>query len=426
MLLRAFAIVITLLGATYSMGQSELGSYFLENNSASQYLNPANNPKATFSWGLPNFYYVHGSEGPGIYGLLKDNILNLGSLEGELKENNSMLYGLQGSLGGLFFTYNNLSFHVGHQLKSYAQVDYNNLLFDVLINGNAPYIGETINIGPYANLNFYNEFYLGFGVQLQNLHLGARVKRYNGYGNAYTPKHQFSIYTHDEIYQLEFNTEYHIHSNMLSDSLAFNSYFNQLTGNLTGNGGWGLDFGMKADILDQFTLSASILDMGTIHWKNGATQIVTEGNYSFEGFDLATLITDSLDVIQLDSLADLVNIDRNNEAYRAGLPVQFYLGLQYYPVEEWEVNALFYTVYSDGRSHPALRLGGTYKASEYFHTSLAYTWNRFAHFNLGLSGQVNLDWFHFYLVMDNFIDIFQPVGGNYFNVRAGVQIDFVR
>jgi hypothetical protein len=426
MSLRTLIIILTLYGTSLTMGQSELGSYFLDNTSASQYLNPANNPDATFSWGLPNLYYVSGSEGPGIYGLIKDNIFNLNSLKGELKDNNSTLYAIQGSLGALHFSYDIYSFHIGHQLKSYWQADYNNLLFDMLLNGNAPYIGETVNIGPYVNMNFYNEFYLGFGIELQNLNLGARVKRYNGYSNLYTPKHLFSIYTNDEIYQLEFNTEYRVHTNLISDSLSFANYFDQLSGNLTGNGGWGLDFGMKADILDQFTLSASILDMGVINWKNGASQIVTEGNYSFEGFDLAELITDSLDVIQLDSLASIINVSKNNESYKAGLPVQFYLGLQYYPVEEWEVNALFYTIYSSGRSHPALRLGGTYKPSEYFQTSLAYTWNRFAYFNLGWSGQLNLDWFHLYLAMDNVIDVFRPVGGNYFNVRAGVQIDFVK
>ena len=406
--------------------QSELGTYFLENSGGNLYLNPSYTQDAAFSWTLPSLYYIHGSEGPGILGILKDNVLNLNGLEDKLKENNSFLYGFQGSLGALYFKYNNLSFHVGQNLKSNIQVDYNNLLFDILLNGNAPYIGESVNIGPYANLNFYNEFYFGFAVQLQNLSIGTRIKRLNGFGNAYTPKHDFSIYTHDEIYQLKFNTEYQIHTNLYADSLAFDSFTSQLWGNLTKNGGWAFDFGLKADILDQFTISASLLDMGNIHWKNETTKFTTEGNFEFDGFDFEKLITDSLDILDFDSLAQIINVTESNESYKAGLPVQFYLGLQYYPTEQWEINALFYNAYSSGRAHPSFSLGGKYKASEYFNTSLTYTWNRFSYFNLGWNGELNLKWFHLYLNMDNIIDIFRPVGGNYFNVRAGVQIDFVR
>jgi hypothetical protein len=423
---RTIVSIIALFWTATLMGQSELGSYFLSNTGAGQYLNPANNPRATFSWGLPNGYYVHGSEGPGLRDVFKDNILNLNSLDTELKKENSVLYGFQGSLGGLYLHLDRYYFHLGHNLRSLNQFDYNNLLFDVLLNGNASYIGETINIGPYANLSFYNEFYLGFGVELNKLNLGARVKRLNGYGNIHTPKHEFSIYTHDEIYQLEFNTAYRIETNLLSDSLAYDNFFSQFSGNLTNNGGWAVDFGLKADVLDRFTLSATLLDMGTIHWKNGASTIETEGNYSFEGFDLAELITDSLDIIQLDSLGSIVNITETKESYKTGLPVQFYLGLQFYATEQWELNALYYNVYSTGRSHPALRLGTKFKPSEYFHTSLAYTWNRFAAFNLGWTAEAHLGWFHGFLVMDNVIDIFRPVGGNYFNIRAGIQLDLVK
>lgn len=426
MSVKSILVVITMVWISSITAQSELGSYFIKNTSANQYLNPANNPQATFSWGLPNIYYVHGSEGPGLTNLIKDNVLNLSSLDNEFKKQNSTLYGIQGSLGGLFFHFEPIYFHIGHHIKSYNQGDYNNLLFDVILNGNAPYIGETINLGPYVNLNFYNEFYLGVGIDIENFSIGARLKRLNGYSNFYTPKHDFSIYTHDEIYQLTFNTAYHINTNLLSDSLRFESYFDQLSGNLTNNGGWAFDFGIKADVLDKFTVSASLLDMGTINWQNGTRRIVTEGNYSFEGFDLNDLITDSLDVISLDSLGNLVNISDTYDSYNAGLPVQFYVGFQYYPLEEWEFNALYYNVFSSGRSFPAVRLGAKFKPTEKFHASLAYSWNRFAAVNLGLTAEAHLGWFHGFLMMDNIFDLFRPLGGNYYNFRAGIQIDFVR
>ena len=434
MLQRIIPVILFFFIGGQLFGQSELNAYFLKDVGASQYLNPANNQEAKLSWYLPNGYYIHGSEGPGFFNLIKDNVFNLENINDKIEENNSVLYGFQGSLGSLHLNYSNFSFHIGQNLKSFTQVDYNNLLFEVLLNGNAQFIGETINIGPYVNTTLYNEFYLGFGVKLQNLQLGARIKRLYGYANAYTPRHEFSLYTNDEIYQLDFNTEYHLYTNLAPDSLSFENPgfsdffdFNQIAGNLINNKGWAFDFGLKADILDQFTISASLLDMGYINWKNGTTKITTQGNFEFEGLDLVELITDSLETsFEFDSLASIIDVQTSKESYRAGIPVKFYLGLQYYPTEQWEVNTVFYNSYSTGRSHPGLQIGAKYKPSQYFHTSVFYTWNRFAAFNLGVSAEAHLAWFHTFLVMDNLIDIIRPATGNYFNIRAGVQIDFIQ
>jgi hypothetical protein len=48
MSLRTLIIILTLFGTSLTMGQSELGSYFLDNTSASQYLNPAQQPGGNF------------------------------------------------------------------------------------------------------------------------------------------------------------------------------------------------------------------------------------------------------------------------------------------------------------------------------------------------------------------------------------------
>jgi hypothetical protein len=426
MLYKKFLVIVFIACAQLGFAQSENSSYFLDNTGIGLYLNPANIQEAKISWTLPSLYYVHGNRGPGIYSILKTNVLNLKDLYGTLKKNNSFQYGFQASLFGLSFNYDQFNFHIGQNLRSFTQVDYNNSLFDILINGNAQYIGETVNVGPYANLNFYNEFYAGFGVKLDNLNLGLRVKRLNGYANAHTPSHKFSIYTDEEIYQLKFNTEYRIHTNMYSDSLNFSNYTSQLFNNLTGNGGWAFDFGLKAKILDKFTISASLLDMGTIKWKNKPTKISTTGEYEFDGLDIAAILKDSLEFINLDSLGSIVNVEITEESYRSGLPVQFYLGVKYELTEQWEINGLFYNAYSTGQSHPSISVMGKYKPSEYFHTSFSYTWNPFAHVNIGWSAEAHLKFAHVYLAMDNIIDIFRPVGGNYFNVRTGIQIDLVK
>jgi len=428
MTIRNIMLMISLLtgSISISMAQSELGSYFLNDLGAAQYLNPAKIQHASFSWALPSAYYVHGTRGPSLYSMLRKRVIDFSNVKGSLKEENSFMYSLQGSLGSLHFRYRDFGFHIGHNTRLYNQFDYSERLFDMLLNGNAQYIGETVQLGPYTRLDFYNEFYLGAAVKVRDMQIGTRIKLLNGYLNALTPKNEFSIYTHDEIYQLRFQTAYEINTNLYADSLALDSYGSIMLKNLWSNTGWAIDFGITADIYDRFTISASILDMGVIHWDNNAGRIITEGSYEFEGFDIAALITDSLNIIDLDSLSKILDVHILEEDYRSSLNAKFYLGLQYYLNEKWEINGLFYNAYGGGQSFPSVSLMGKFKPSESFHTALSYSWNPFAAFNLGWNIETHLKWFHWYLNMDNIIDMFNPIAGNYFNIRTGIQIDLVR
>ena len=60
-----------------------------------------------------------------------------------------------------------------------------------------------------------------------------------------------------------------------------------------GNKGWGIDVGVEYKFMDNLLLSASILDVGKITWKEDTkSYLFDEVKYTFEGFDLLELLED--------------------------------------------------------------------------------------------------------------------------------------
>lgn len=402
--------------------QSELMGYFMNNTGTDLYLNPAKTTDARLSWVLPSGYYGHGINGSSVLRLFRSGGISSARLTDDLQTQNSMLFGGQLSLFGFNYSQNNFSIQIGQNLKTHIQVDYNYTLIDMILNGNAGYIGENVNIGPYLDALMYNELYLGGSYAIGNLRLGAKIKKLNGIANVYTPQNTFAIYTDDKIYELSFTNKYHIYTNSYSDS--WDNVWQSLK--FWGNDGWALDLGLEAKINDQFKVSGTLLDMGSINWKNNTKKIISEGTYEINGINLEGLFTDTISVFDFDTLGNLFNFEVLEDTYKTPLPVQLYLGFQYLPTEQWEINALYYDRFSAGRSHPAFMVMGKYKPSEYFHTGLSYTINRYSYFNLGWSAELHAKWFHAYIAFDNITDIFTPLSSDYFNVRMGTMVDLWR
>ncbi len=399
--------------------QSELSGYFMNNTGTDLYLNPVKTTDARLSWILPSGYYGHGINGSSVLKLFRKGGISSARLTDDLKSQNSMLFGVQLSLFGFNYSQDNFSVQFGQNLKSHLQVDYNFTLVDMILNGNARYIGENVNIGPYLDALMYNELYLGGSYMIGNLRLGAKIKKLNGIAQAYTPQNTFSIYTDDKIYELSFTNKYHLHTNMYTDN--WSNVWQSLK--FWGNNGWAFDFGIEANIDEQFKVSAALLDMGSINWKNNAKKIISEGTYDINGINLEGIFTDTISIFDFDTLGNLFHFDVVEASYRSPLPVQLFLGFQYFPDEQWEVNALYYDRFSAGRSHPAFMVQGKYKPSEYFHTGLSYTINRYSYFNIGWTAELHAKWFHAFIAMDNLTDIFTPLSSDYFNIRMGTMVD---
>ncbi|HNG90789.1 MAG TPA: DUF5723 family protein, partial [Saprospiraceae bacterium] len=96
-----------------------------------------------------------------------------------------------------------LAVHAGHANRLTGTMTYPKTLPELIWNGNAPYIGQTVEIAPRATFFDWNEWVAGATLQIGKVSLGGRFKYLSGAGSLSTdPSRQSaSIYTSPDIYQ---------------------------------------------------------------------------------------------------------------------------------------------------------------------------------------------------------------------------------
>ena len=186
------------------------------------------------------------------------------------------------------------------------------------------------------------------------------------------------------------------------------------------NRGLGIDLGVVYKINKSFTVSASVIDLGYIKWKNNAKIISTENSdFIFEGLDPAKYINtygiamsikdkdirDSIignfqnDII--DTLMALSNPEIKNEAYKTRLNTKIYLGANYSPTEWFDVGLLYRAYFYKTKMHNALTLSANANFWKGWSFALSYTMQNYSYNNIGIGMAYKVGPMQLYLVTDN-------------------------
>jgi len=105
----------------------------------------------------------------------------------------------------------------GHANRLTGAITYPKDLAALLWNGNGPYIGKTLSIGPKVNLFDWNEWSVGLMRTFGRLTIGGKVKFLTGISSLETDNnhHTAEVYTNPDIYQLSLNTDYAFHTSSI-------------------------------------------------------------------------------------------------------------------------------------------------------------------------------------------------------------------
>lgn len=102
---------------------------------------------------------------------------------------------------------------------------------------------------------------------------------------------------------------------------------------LTENTGMAWDFGANYLLTRKWSVNFSVLDLGSIDWKDGNEDYVSNGEYDFEGIeiDLADQDLDGVIDALTDSLSNVFSFDtiENSPAYNTKLSTRIYAGVNY-------------------------------------------------------------------------------------------------
>jgi Family of unknown function (DUF5723) len=178
-----------------------------------------------------------------------------------------------------------------HAVRSQAAVQYNKSLVQLLGQGNAQFIGQTVQINPVLDFSVWSEWAIGGQYHTDKLKIGARVKYLTGMRMLKTQAFESSIYTNPDVYQLQLESNIKILSAGVINSIdtSRNGYdvsLNELKKNplITENTGLGIDLGFTYELMENLKIGASVTDLAaSIKWKKDLKEYTSDGKQAYNG-----------------------------------------------------------------------------------------------------------------------------------------------
>lgn len=345
-----------------------------------------------------------------------------------------------------------VSFGVYQELDfiAYYPKDY----IDLLYEGN----GNNINrVFDASNLNLSSElisvWHVGYNKKVNDkFTYGIRAKVYSSIANVNSTKNQGSFVTrtgqnnflnHIFNLDLELNTS-GIAATASKDSVAVSSVVKDYKKRvlLGGNLGLGFDIGFTKQINSQWSIDASLLDIGFISHKKDVESYRVKGIFQYEGipesvitgFGQGTPADTVLSSIEQD-FEDAFKVDTITTGYTTFRPVKLNASINYAFGEKYQstcnctsnntnyLNAAGLQLYAISRSRqPQLALTAYYYKTIFkgLKAKASYTIDSFSSRNIGLGISANIGALNLYVLTDNLLEY-----QNVYNAQsASIQLGF--
>lgn len=247
-----------------------------------------------------------------------------------------------------------------------------------------------------SSLSIYNEAALGYAKKINNKwSVGIKLKYLTGFGNfSYTNKTLKMLAGLDKWNingegSFNISSPYKMEIDNNFQSVNF-SYPSSIANLLKPSGyGAGCDLGVTFKPLTNLTISASVIDLGFIHWRSNAQNINYKINYSFNGvgqidsitglnsfqplinkFSNGNVLADSLiKVLQTSS-----TITKTFNSYSTSIPTKVNFGAEYkledYPLS---VGLLSTTTFFNSTINEKITTSINVKPIKWLDTSLSYS-----------------------------------------------------
>lgn len=414
-----------------NVGAQDISLLNLHGQLPSTYLNPGLKVDKKFNLSLAGINVLLGTDGPSINQITSKNsegkrYIDINKLDQSLEPYQNIFFNNDIHTIDVSLKIGSAMIMAGHAFRSTANIRYPRGLINIAAQGNAAFIGQTIEIAPFVDINAYNEIYLGLQKSFGNLTLGVKGKLLYGVANIQTEKANIGFSTDDEIYQLSLISDYEIRSSGL---LRYNS-LDSITTDYSGfsfdnmfynNQGLAFDIGVSYAVNEKFTISASMIDIGKINWDFFPRKYTSKGNFSFDGVDILDLLVDSTSISIQDTLTDLLKVTEQIENYSTILPGTYTLGASYLWGEKWRFNGLFLFQKLNNSSRNLLTLSALRKIS-IFDIGVHYTMTKNNYSGLGIFGKVKLGPVSAFASTDNIIGAFKPFDAQSATVRVGATL----
>jgi len=414
--------------------QQNIGLHFMDVWQQNQ-TNPAHFGKNKVSIGLASIYSNTIVEGITFGDIVRSEngrtILDIDAAIANMNEQNSIDQYLSVETLNIGLNFGKIGISLSHALKFDAFFDYPKVFPQTIFQGNAQFVGQTVEIGSSVNLNTYNELALGLAYQAEKFNIGARIKYLSGVGGAQTnpDRNSASIFTDSDIYQLSLSADYELQTAGFLDYNSIDDFELQFapSGESLKLGGenTGLAFDIGAEVnLGKLHLSASVLDIGSIEYKDNAKSYSAKGSFDYDGVDISGALTGEEVDFQssLDTLQRIFEVTETQQAFTTNLAPQTYVSAKYDVTEKLTVGALYYGRFSESNAKTVIALSGQMKLGKIASAGLTYSIIDDKFTNIGLNTAVKLGPIQIFALTDNVIGVVTQKDSEVINFRAGLNL----
>ena len=452
LLLSLLCIILTQL----LIAQQDLSTPMLWHLGQHNALNPAStldSSKITIS--LPNFAYQFKYTGASYNEVVEtrngERVADIASAIAQLNPlDNEVLADVSVETARFIYNTPKWSIQVHHATRFQSSLVYPKGLAQVAWQGNAAFIGETIEIGPAFDFLSYEELGIGGSLKFNKLTIGATINFLGGIGVATTENNSAKLHTDEDIYELTLTTDYEVltadldankeqvdfgifaidFSDISLLSFAFPDFSVGLNKGLfnfgqSNNRGVSLDIGATYKLNDQWRFGFSVLDIGKIKWKNNINRYQSKETTTFSGVSLGAVNFNEGNVFTFDNLTDsleqVINFTASSATFSTNLPTQAYFNAQYQVSSKLDLGLVLHGRFATTNTMAA-SIGGNYQISDFLRLGATYSVEDKEFYNLGLNASLHLGPVQIYAITNNILTAFRPLDANYQTARLGVNL----
>ena len=310
--------------------------------------------------------------------------------------------------------------------------------------------GVTRSLGGFGvDVSAFTEIGLGWSRSdfiIPNLDVGVRGKALFGLANISTRSSVFDVYTSTDEWTLHTDMEFAISTTSLL--IDFESYdpgvddfpipdFTALSQDFLSDpitvarDVFSEQFGVSADIginyrpIPQLLISASMIDIGYINWKN--TMLAgLDFDYGFEGIELNPFAERDTTILSalLDSVSNSFMLTQG-DAYMARLNSKLFIGASFYPLKKLGFGILSRTDFLSQQKSQQFTGTVNMTTGKFLNLSLSYSYRQSRLNNMGAGFSINLGPTNMYIISDNIISAgLRPLDARSVNLWFGMNTTF--
>ncbi len=352
--------------------------------------------------------------------------INAGAILENLNTQNHYANHTQVKLIGLTLHRKSWSIHAAYSYNFHGYATYSDDMAKFALEGNAQFIGETVDFNPGLLLQAYHSLQLGGSLSLSTFDIGARVKLLSGIEDISSIQSgPISIETGTDNYAWNFDNDWRINSsnalsiNNLNDIETSFSRYNATP--ISENTGLGIDLGISSQLTSQLSMSASILDIGSITWRYRVNNYSSTRNDSYSGIDLIDYIDNTNDIDLTDTLYNILELEESNIKYTTSLPTRLYAQISYDISDNQRLGVSYFQMLSQDPELYAVAINYARELGR-CRVYTQYTYCNTSALNIGLGAELHIGKVAIHAYSDGITGVFDPINAPWISHRIGAYI----